>query len=160
MKRKAMLFGAILAVVLIALVAFLFWGKNGVHNEKVIRIGGSDISVELARTSAEQARGLGGRSTLGAYSGMLFIFSDPTIPGFWMKDMNFPIDIIWISENRIIGVVENADPQIGAAESELKVYTPPSSVDSVIELHAGAFKASHARVGDEVDTSRFLNPSN
>ena len=160
MKRKIMLFGAIPAVVLIALIAFLFWGKNRTHNENVIRMGSSNISVELARTSAEQARGLGARSTLGTYSGMLFIFNDPTIPGFWMKDMNFPIDIVWISENRIIGVIENADPQIGAAESELKVYTPPSSVDSVIELHAGAFKASQARVGDEVDTSRFLNSSN
>ena len=155
-----MLFGAILAVVLIALIAFLFWRKNGANNGNTIRIGSSDIYVELARTNAEQERGLGGRSTLGAYNGMLFIFNDPTIPGFWMKDMNFPIDIVWVRENRIIGVIENADPQIGAIESELKVYTPPSSVDSVIELHAGAFKASNASVGDEVDTSRFLSSPN
>ncbi len=152
-----MLFGAILAVVLIALIAFLFWRSDLSQRGNIIKIGNSHIVVEIARTDAEQERGLGGRSALGAYNGMLFVFDPQTIPGFWMKDMSFPIDIVWISENRVIGVVENADPQIGAPESELKIYTPPSSVDSVIELHAGAFKASNAKVGDEVDTSHFLN---
>ncbi len=155
-----MLFGAILAVVLIALIAFLFLRKNVMSNENVIRIGNSDISIELARTNTEQERGLGGRNVLSEHNGMLFVFNDPTIPGFWMKNMNFPIDIVWIRENRVIGVVENVDPQIGAVESELRVYTPPSSVDSVIELHAGAFKTFNAKVGDEVDTSRFLSSPN
>lgn len=152
-----MLFGATLVAILIALVAFLFWRSNRTNTGSVIRMGNSNIVVEFARTSAEQARGLGGRNAIDADHGMLFVFNDPTIPGFWMKDMRFPIDIVWVRENRIIGVVENADPQIGATESELKVYTPPSSVDSVIELHAGAFAASHAQVGDEIDTGRFLD---
>lgn len=155
-----MLFGAILAVVLIAPIAFLFWRGGFSQKGNTIKIGNSNIVVEIARTDAEQERGLGGRSALGAYNGMVFIFDPPTIPGFWMKNMNFPIDIVWISENRVIGVVENADPQIGVPENELKIYTPPSSVDSVIELHAGAFTASNAKVGDEVDTSRFLNSTN
>ena len=158
MRRKRIVFGVAIAAIVIIFAAFLFTRGDLVQKENKIKIGNSEISVEIARTDAEQAKGLGGRSSLDAFHGMLFVFTPPTIPGFWMKDMSFPIDIVWISENRVIGVIENADPQIGAPESKLKIYTPPSSVDSVIELSAGTFKASNARVGDTVDTSRFLIP--
>ncbi|MEX2016957.1 MAG: DUF192 domain-containing protein [Candidatus Pacearchaeota archaeon] len=67
--------------------------------------------IEIADSDEERALGLGGRESLDENKGMLFVFEEEVMPGFWMKDMKFPIDIIWIDSNReIIGIQENLQP--------------------------------------------------
>jgi uncharacterized membrane protein (UPF0127 family) len=114
-----------------------------------IRIGNAIFTVELATTTLEQARGLSFRENLADGSGMLFTFG-PGVQNFWMKDMNFPIDIIWIAGGRVVGFVQDARPQPEAHLWELTVYASPNGVDKVLEVNAGVVAKNGINVGDTV----------
>ena len=99
---------------------------------------GKIIRVEVVNTPASIQLGLSGRKSLTA-DGMLFVFDRPTQPVFWMKEMLFPIDIIWISNNRIVGSEKEVQPPAaGMADQELKRYPAPQLVDMVLEVPAGS----------------------
>lgn len=70
------------------------------------------ISAYVARSESEKARGLSGRLGLKKNEGMLFIFEAAERYGFWMKDIRFPIDIIWIRDRKIVGLEKNIPPPI------------------------------------------------
>ncbi len=63
---------------------------------RVIVIKDTSFTAELARTPLEQTRGLSGRAALAENRGMLFVLATSTRPAFWMKEMNLPIDIVWL----------------------------------------------------------------
>src|ERR671921_2143509 len=76
-----------------------------------VQIKGLKINVSLAETPEQQAKGLSIKNTLNENEGMLFIFDTPKEYSFWMKDMKFPIDIIWISsDNKIVHIEKNLQP--------------------------------------------------
>lgn len=107
---------------------------KGVIKEAEIILGGGKIVAEVVDTPAERMRGLSGRSGLADGRGMLFVFEEPAMQGFWMKDMLFPIDIIWIADTLVSGVVPNAKPD----DSEGRpVYYSPAPVQYVLEVPAG-----------------------
>ena len=60
------------------------------------------LSVEVADTQASRELGLSGREKMGDDEGILFVFDTPGRYGFWMKDMQFPLDIIWINQNGVV----------------------------------------------------------
>lgn len=117
-----------------------------------IKIGEQYIVAEMAKTAAEREKGLGGRASIGLNEGMFFMFDEPGSYGFWMKDMRFPIDLIWISNGKIVGFEENMQPpsDLNAPDSTLKNYLPPKPVDRVLELHAGRVFLLRAAVGENV----------
>ncbi|MDO8600798.1 MAG: DUF192 domain-containing protein [bacterium] len=108
-----------------------------------VRIGGINVIAEVVATPAERARGLGGRDVLTDGAGMLFLFPQSGVYSFWMKDMKFPIDIIWIEDGRVVDVVERAHafPE-GTPDTFLPVYRPDASARFVLETPAG-FAARH-----------------
>jgi uncharacterized membrane protein (UPF0127 family) len=113
---------------------------------KTIQIGGAVIRAELATTETEQLQGLSGRNLLDANAGMLFVFDNPSKWGIWMKDMNFPIDVLWINDNfKIVDIVENMSPS-----SYPKVYTSRLPARYVLEISAGMAKKYGITVGQEV----------
>src|SRR3989344_573955 len=79
------------------------------RNIKAIQIMGQNIRVNLATTDAAREQGLSGRENLKEEEGMLFVFDYPDKYSFWMKDMNFPIDMIWIIENKKIIYIKKGD---------------------------------------------------
>ena len=95
---------------------------------------GGTITAEVASTSDQQALGLGGRTGLQADGGMLFPFRYPGDYGFWMKDMQFPLDMVWISSDK---TVVSVTPDI-AADTYPTVFYPPLAISYVLELNAGA----------------------
>ena len=101
--------------------------------KKIISIGGTDLHVEIARTRKEKTTGLSHRTSLRESRGMLFIFENEGIHSFWMKNMHFPIDIIWI----------NANKRVVHIEHEITPETYPQSFASsvpaqyVLEVPAG-----------------------
>ena len=105
---------------------------------QVPRVSFGDITfvVELARTDGERALGLSGRSSLGRNSGMLFIYEADATPGFWMRGMLFPLDIIWIDgKGKVLGVASDLLPALGGSQPPL--YYPPGPIRYVLEVNAG-----------------------
>jgi uncharacterized membrane protein (UPF0127 family) len=101
--------------------------------------GAKTIDVLVATTGAQAARGLGYRDTLAQDSGMLFDMHTVQVPAFWMKGMRFPLDMVWIGDDkRVAGVTADIPPQPGAADRGLKLYASPAPVRFVLELNAGA----------------------
>jgi uncharacterized membrane protein (UPF0127 family) len=77
-----------------------------------VRIGEKVIKAEVRDTDAGRSLGLSGKESLKANEGMLFIFDTPTTYGFWMKDMKFAIDIVWLDPNkRIVWTEKTSLPQ-------------------------------------------------
>ena len=92
------------------------------------------IRAFLATSTADQERGLGGRDALPRDAGMLFVFSSPGEYGFWMKDMRFALDMVWIGgDKKVAGVTRNISP--GTFPD---VFLPSSPISYVLELNAGA----------------------
>ncbi|MEK7516788.1 MAG: DUF192 domain-containing protein [Patescibacteria group bacterium] len=108
----------------------------GLGKETVeIELHGNRIAAELADRPQEWMRGLSGRDILPEGRGMLFRFSRAEVRTFWMKDMRFPIDIIWIRDGVVIGIDANV-PAPAAGESPTQ-RTSPEPVDAVLEVPAG-----------------------
>jgi len=105
---------------------------------------GVSVHVTLARTPAEQERGLGGRDSLAPASGMLFVFPRDGKYAFWMKDMRFSIDILWLADDgRVIYIVPNLSPA-----SYPESFTPPAPARFVLEVPAGWTAAHNIHRGD------------
>lgn len=117
-----------------------------------VKIGSSMVFAEIADTPEARGVGLGERVSLPEDRGMLFIFQESGRYGFWMAGMHFPIDIIWISEEKkIVGITDAAPPPSpSTAEKDLPVYFPPRAVRYVLEVNAGWANAHGIQVGDEV----------
>ncbi|OGI85932.1 hypothetical protein A3A05_00275 [Candidatus Nomurabacteria bacterium RIFCSPLOWO2_01_FULL_41_12] len=114
---------------------------------KYIKIAGTSIKFDLASTPLTQAQGLSGRIKMGEGEGMLFIFEKPGKYYFWMKDMNFPIDMIWIGEDmRVIYIKKNAQP-----ESFPKTYGPDIDSKYVLEVVAGFSEKNNLKEGDRAE---------
>lgn len=104
--------------------------------------GGPEISIEIASTMEDIRLGLSYRESLCESCGLYFVFPDENIRTFWMRQMRFPIDIIWINHGKVIGVAADARPEPGVPESQLATYHSPQPVRNVLEVPAG-FVARH-----------------
>lgn len=118
-----------------------------------VTIGAIPVMVEIATTSAAVQKGLSGRAYLGRDQGMLFIFSQPDRHRFWMPDMRFPIDIIWIAGDKVIDIDKNVSNRFDPARPVF--FTPSSPVRYVLEVNAGFSKKYGIKIGDPVAFNRI-----
>jgi uncharacterized membrane protein (UPF0127 family) len=117
-----------------------------IKNSEIV-FGTSTIAVEVAMTPESWEKGLSGRTSLAANTGMLFVFNRPDIWGIWMKDMLFPIDIVWLDITRkVIKIEENVAPETYPAMT----YEPATPARYVVELPAGTVKNIGITVGEGV----------
>ena len=107
------------------------------------------VTVELARTAGEQILGLSGRPGLKPGRGMLFVYDRPQPVSIWMKDMRFPLDIIWILAGRIVKIQKHAPPLSPSGPE--RIYT--ATADLVLEVSAGFMDRQGIRVGDAVQAT-------
>lgn len=98
--------------------------------------------IEYALTDDERTRGLGQRTSLDPGKGMLFVFPEPGIYGFWMKDMQFPLDFIFITDERVESVLHNI------SEHDERILYPHQPVKYILEVNAG--EATEIQPGDRV----------
>lgn len=121
--------------------------ESGSYTE--ITVGGVSIQALIADTPLTQARGLSGHAPLKENEGMLFIFEKPEKHSFWMKEMLFSLDMIWIgSDMKVVDITENATP-----ESYPKFFTPKEPAKYVLEVTAGFSRAHGIKIGD---TLKFI----
>ncbi len=111
-----------------------------------------EITVEVVTTPESVQRGLSGRTEIGS-DGMLFIFPQVSQQVFWMKEMNFDLDMVWIADGKIVGITPNvpkpASPDLGP--SQLQRYASPTGVNMVLEVPAGTAKQWQLQVGDALE---------
>lgn len=114
---------------------------------RTIQLAGRLIEVMIADTAETRARGLSGRETLPRDEGMLFIFESNGIYSFWMKDMNFSIDILWISSaGKIVDMSSRVSPATYPA-----VFTSRAPARYVLELPAGFLEEYNVKIRDTVE---------
>ncbi|MDD5590195.1 MAG: DUF192 domain-containing protein [Candidatus Portnoybacteria bacterium] len=145
----------ILLLILLVLTAAVSFWLLGIENDKTLVIFSqaktrASIAVKFADDPRERARGLSGRDSLDQNQGMLFIFEKPDLYGFWMKDMKFPLDFIWISGNKITDLSENIPYPRENSYLNLPKYQPKEPVDKVLEINAGLVEKYGIKIGDEI----------
>ncbi len=107
----------------------------------------SVIKVQLADTDATREQGLSGVKFLEENSGMLFVFPNSSLYGFWMKDMNFALDIVWIDEyKQVVAIEENV-----STSTYPSVFYPPVAVKYVLEINSGKAKDFGLKKGVKLD---------
>ncbi len=133
---------AFLVLIAVAILAYAALPKEAdITALRAITIGGVSVSVEVADTASLREQGLSGRSDLPKGQGMLFVFDTDGAWGIWMKDMQFPIDIVWAdASGTVITVAANVAP-----ETYPEVFNPSAPARYVLELPAG-FAAAHGIV--------------
>lgn len=140
---------------------------------KELSVGNKKIFVEVADTPQKKQQGLSGREKLNDDQGMLFDFGtlssstsakatadlqkgEGARPAFWMKEMKFDLDLIWIRNGKIIAITPNVPaPQIKnkglkTKDNVLPLYYPPDEIDHVLEVNAGWSRENEVGVGDEI----------
>jgi len=159
MQNKPLLF-KFLALFLGSLIGasftliFYFNFKLKTLEKKVeVKINDQYIIAEVADNEKLRTKGLSGKKVIGVNEGMLFLFDAPGNYGFWMKDMKFPIDLVWIFENKVVGFEKHLMP-LDKEKPNLRIYYPPRIIDKVLELKAGRVDLLKLKIGDEV----FIRP--
>ncbi|MDP3792529.1 MAG: DUF192 domain-containing protein [bacterium] len=150
---KKVLIIVLVTIVLLIAISYLFFQRQTPDiypeyqiaklEQKTININDRQLTVEIADEPHEQSRGLSGRDSLDENQGMLFVFKSLLTPSFWMKEMNFPIDIIWLdADKKIIGIEKNVSP-----DTFPQTFSPPSPVLYVLEVNSGWSDRNNVKVG-------------
>ena len=114
--------------------------------------------MDLALTGEQKAQGLSDRESLRPGTGMLFPYEESRIRTFWMKNMHFPLDMVWIDADCTVAhVTDNVPPPTpGTSNSDLPTYSSTVPVVHVLEVNAGDFEQNSIGVGDKVEFSGTL----
>jgi uncharacterized membrane protein (UPF0127 family) len=112
---------------------------------------GSIIKTEVVDTPALKSKGLSGRTSLGEHESMLFVFDSEGYYDFWMPDMSFALDMIWMDKDyNIVDITEDAKPMPGTPPEELPKYRSSEPAQYVLEVNSG-FSSEHGlEVGDKL----------
>jgi uncharacterized protein len=114
-----------------------------------VSVNGFELIADLALTQDQQIKGLAIRNQVNESEGMLFVFQHPSRQSFWMKDMKFPIDIIWLNANRsVVYIVSNLEPC--PMRGYCPGYLPDRDSSYVLETSAGFSQRHNVRVGAQI----------
>ena len=138
MQRNSSFLFTTAIVIVIGAGLFAAWHMTHNAGTMIVTVGGTPVSVDIASTEATREQGLSGRASLPEGTGMWFVFASDDTWGFWMKDMNFPIDMIWVDlTGRVVSVAASASPN-----SYPHVFYPSAPARYVLEVPSG-FAAAH-----------------
>ncbi len=110
--------------------------SNNGYQQVSVTVNGVKLVADVAATETQRTKGLAVKDHLNENESMLFVFPSESNQAFWMKDMKFPIDIIWMNANKTVVHVEHSldpCPAIGYC----KTYSPGANSLYVLETVAG-----------------------
>ena len=148
----------LLVVSLLVLAGYwvFFWvAEPAEKSVKNLLVGDREIQAEIADNVVERAQGLSGRESMCETCGMLFVFPQAQVQNFWMRDMRFPLDIIFIRDDRITEIFADVPVQ---SNREIPRVESREIADQVLELNAGVSGKLGIRVGDEIDLVDTIYP--
>lgn len=131
---------------IISLVLVIFFLSACTKDTVNLKIKGEVLNVEISADVLSRTMGLSNREILCENCGMIFLFGKQGKYPFWMKDMNFPLDIIYIQKDKIVEIFENV--QVFDDVKEFTEVFPDQNADKVLELNAGWCKAHNVQIGD------------
>jgi len=126
------------------------------QSQHTLVIDGRPFTVQVVKTPATIQQGLSGRDSI-ATNGMLFVMPTIDLHGFWMKDMKFDLDLVWIKDCQVIGVTLGVPaPVPGTPIESLPTYQPPGPVDMVLEVPSSKSPAGNWPVGTPIAVQATL----
>jgi len=134
----------LIIVLILSFTGLYYWFKP---LKPTVLINGTKFTVELAITQSEITQGLSGRESLATHSGMIFLMNHKEQYSFWMKDMRFPLDFVWIDGNRIVDITTHVPTKV---DSTVPVIQPRVAADKILELNAGEVDKAGIKIGDTV----------
>lgn len=137
MQRRFLIF----AIFLLAAAGTVFFFRKSPTKTaglQTFTVNGKTLRVEVMDTEQERNKGLSDRENLPSDTGMLFVFPTPGVHAFWMKDMRFPLDFVWVRDGKIVDLTEQVSPPSpGTPDDKLLIYEPKEPIDAVLEVNAG-----------------------
>lgn len=135
----------IIALMLLAICLPVVWFISKPH-KSIVELNGLKITVEIAANPEARAIGLSKYKALDYNHGMLFVHDQTQKQCFWMKDMKFPIDILWIGSNKqILHIEENVQPN-----TYPKQLCPDVPAKYALEVNYGLVNKIGVRVGQKL----------
>ncbi len=121
----------------------MFLPKNNLFDQGTVLINSQEINVQIAENRKARTLGLSNRKSLEPFDGLLFVYEKPGKHRIWMKDMNFPIDIIWFDqEKKVIWIEKNISPG-----TYPQSFYPKEPASFVLELPANKTKELKINIG-------------
>lgn len=149
---------AVMVIVIIGITwAGLLIGHRS-YKRVIVTIGSDSFVARVADTEYKRSRGLSGTTTLASDEAMLFVFSEPQRTAFWMRGMNYPIDIIWIHGGRIIDMATRVPPTLETDETKIPRYYPRAAAETVVEVAAGTSDRLGVKLGDSITITESRSP--
>jgi uncharacterized membrane protein (UPF0127 family) len=153
MRKKKILLFSVIILVIFAVAFFIFQNfknKEVLSDINYVEISGTIMKVEAVYSPELQEKGLSGREELEENSGMLFVFANSGKYSFWMKEMKFAIDIIWINaEGKVVFIKKSVGP-----ETFPESFVSDQDAKFILETKAGFSEKNNLQVGDFV---KFLH---
>jgi uncharacterized membrane protein (UPF0127 family) len=120
-------------------------------NSKNIKIGDKNYEIFVTETLEDKRQGLSIFEEINENQGMLFEFPEENYHSFWMKDMKFDIDIIFLDKDKkVIQIFENVQKDSYVNEKNYKSYMPKLKSKYVIEIRSGESKKNRIKPGDAI----------
>lgn len=152
LRRFLVAFGGCVLVASLVFIVIVASRKSQVvstqHPTRTLALNGRMITVEVVSSTADVQQGLSDRPSMTADRGMLFEMGVRGIYAFWMKDMHFPLDIIWIDGDRVVEIAADLPPPgpLGLPVT----HTPGAEADRILEVNAGVAAEAGLKIGDEI----------
>ncbi len=159
MKKDLSVIGGLFVIIIVLILFGNFFGTTGIlrggfgvsgtssasgTSTKIstdatnVSIGKLNVKAKIAANSSDRQKGLSKVDSLPLDQGMLFVFDKSDSYVFWMKDMKFAIDIIWIDESKkVVSIAKNLSPELGKNDLQLTQYKPAGAAKYVLEVNAG-----------------------
>ena len=148
LKKFSKYFLILLIIFLIIFLAYNSMSKKKELNFRNVCINNNCFEVEIARTIEEKRQGLMNRDNLPESKGMLFIYSSEGFYSFWMKNMEFPLDIIWINKDKeIVHIKKNVQPCL---ENTCHGFGSEEKAMYILEINSGLIDKIGIKIGDKI----------
>lgn len=129
---------------------YIIWPQIQPHT--TLHIGDGVFNTQIAKTPEERQKGLSGTAELRPDEGLIFIYEFDDKWPIWMKDMHYPIDIIWLDKDkRVVYIVTNAPPESYPDTT----FAPKKDARYVIELPAGTADKKAIKVNGQATFDEY-----
>lgn len=134
-------------IILLVLIGYFYFFRTTQqftdYPRKQATLGPHKLTLVLTDTEQRKITGLSGSKPLRENEGMLFHFPAPGRYGFWMKDMKYPLDFLYLRNNKVVEVRTDVSP-----ETYPDIILPTVDFDSMIEMNAGSTSKLNLHIGD------------